>query len=135
MSQAKNPQKTKKTEAEVSLEILKNLILSAKQLCTRGNSFLSQVPSLCELYSPENVEEKILDPLALAADLKDVRINEKQTLEMIIASNQVLKELWLGDVYDGFFEDKALEKAYTEFTILEQVLKNSSYKSFLKNPD
>jgi hypothetical protein len=120
------------TEAEISLELIRKLIGHSLELTKLGPKFLDQVASLEVLYSVDLIVTKILDPLDVAADLKNIKVSATDTLEEVIASNDTLKELWMGEVYADVWEDPAIIRLDAELENLVEVLTKKSFKSFLK---
>lgn len=142
-SHSRKPQKTKApppppTEAEISLSLIQKLVTNAKTLAALGPSLLDQVNSLKVLYKEDAIIRLLLDPLDIAIDLSkgiSLPLPKTATLEEVVASDDSLKSVWLGEVYADESEDQAISKLTNEFTKIIEVIKTKSFKSYLKEPD
>lgn len=130
-SSKKESPKPPPTEAEISLDLIKKLVDVSQKISSKATGFLDQVPALQKIYDEEAIEKKLVDPIGVAADLKDLVISNG-SLEETIASNDTLKELWTGEIYVDFEEDHALKKLTEDLSEVLQVITTKSYKTYLK---
>jgi len=133
------PKKNTKTseplsEAEISIGLIKKLLDVSKELAKSGYSFLDEVPNLEKIYSGEAITRKLLDPLEVAAELKDVKVEPKDTLEGLIAGSDTLQQLWKGEMYMDHSEDEAIKILTRELEATLRAIKTKSYKTYLKDP-
>lgn len=122
--------RTEPTEAEVSLGLIAKLVATANKVTTNSKAFISDIDTFKSVYSEQIIEERILDPLLIAVNLKDVNLGT--SLEKALSSNEVLMELWTMQVYSDLEEDEAVKALTLEFEKLNKVFTTKSYKSFLK---
>ena len=132
------PKKNTKTteppsEAEISIGLIKRLLTVSKELAKLGHGFLDEVPNLEKIYSDEAITRKLLDPLEVAAELKNVKVEPKETLEGLIAGSETLQELWKGEMYMDHSEDEAVKFLTQELETTYKAIKTKSYKTFLKD--
>lgn len=120
------------TEAELSLSAISQLVKASASVSTQAKSFMNQLEALKKIYPEKDIEEKILDFLTLALDLRGIKIDEDSLLEVVIASNESLKELWMGEVYMDASEEAAVKRLTIDLTKLGEVMKTKSYRSYLK---
>lgn len=126
------------TEAEISLSLIEVMVTKAKALAALGPSLLDQVNSLKVLYKEDAIVRLLLDPLDIAIDLSkgiSLPLPKASSLETVVASDDSLKSVWLGEVYADESEDQAVVKLTNEFTKMIEVIKTKSFKSYLKEPD
>ena len=126
------------TEAEISLSLIEVMVTKAKTLAALGPSLLDQVNSLKVLYKEDAIIRLLLDPLDIAVDLSkgiSLPLPKSSSLETVVASDDSLKSVWLGEVYADETEDQAVIKLTNEFTKMIEVIKTKSFKSYLKEPD
>lgn len=129
---AKAKAKAPPTEAELSLGMISQLVKASQSVSSQAKPFMKQLDSIKKIYSEKDIEDKILDFLTLALDLKDIKVSESSLLEEVVASNGTLKELWTGEVYMDASEDEAVKRLTVDFTKLGDVMKTKSYRSYLK---
>jgi len=120
------------TEAELSLSAISQLVKASASVSSQAKSFMNQLEALKKIYPEKDIEEKILDFLTLALDLRGVKVGEDSLLEVVIASNESLKELWMGEVYMDASEEAAVKRLTIDLTKLGEVMKTKSYRSYLK---
>jgi len=120
------------TEAELSLSAISQLVKASASVSSQAKSFMNQLEALKKIYPEKDIEEKILDFLTLALDLRGIKIGEDSLLEVVIASNESLKELWMGEVYMDASEEAAVKRLTIDLTKLGEVMKTKSYRSYLK---
>lgn len=120
------------TEAEISLDLINKLVSISKILTLNSKHFIRDIDTIKTVYSEDIIEERVLDPLAIAVELKEIPIEKEDSLEKVLAGNGTLMELWTAQVYADREEDEAVKKLTEDFEALNKVMLSKSYKTFLK---
>lgn len=120
------------TEAEISLDLISKLVSISKILSLNSKHFMRDIDTIKSVYSEDIIEERVLDPLAIAVELKEILIEKDDSLEKVLAGNGTLMELWTAQVYADREEDEAVKKLTEDFEALNKVMLSKSYKTFLK---
>lgn len=120
------------TEAEISLDLISKLVSVSKVLTLNSKHFMRDIDTIKSVYSEDIIEVRVLDPLAIAVELKEILFEKDDSLEKVLSGSGTLMELWTSQVYADLEEDEAVKKLTEDFEALNKIMLSKSYKTFLK---